>query len=161
MARPRRIDGVSPEAPFASVAAKVVAVRAREVVAHRDGVLGAEGVEALHDMRVATRRLRAALELFECCFPRQAFAQALDEVKRLADALGERRDLDVQIEWLEGYAQASSSEERSALDAFVDQLRAEQSDADSRLAIVLGEVEVGDLEGMLDRLAARASKRVR
>ena len=48
-------------------------------------------------MRVATRRLRAALEIFEPCFPAKPYDQALGEVKRLADALGERRDRDVAI----------------------------------------------------------------
>ena len=46
-------------------------------------------------MRVATRRLRAALEVFEPCFPAGQFADALAEVKAIADALGERRDRDV------------------------------------------------------------------
>jgi CHAD domain-containing protein len=157
MARPRRIEGISPGTSYVDAATQVVAVRAQEVFAHRDGVLTADDVEALHDMRVATRRLRAALELFECCFPRQAFAHALRDVKRLADALGARRDRDVQIELLEGYASASSTEERAALRAFIDRLRLEQGDANAELAEALGELEQADLEGTLERLAARAT----
>ena len=53
-------------------------------------------------MRVATRRLRAALEIFEPCFPRKRHRKALKKVKALADALGERRDADVEIALLEG-----------------------------------------------------------
>ena len=52
-------------------------------------------IERVHDMRVATRRLRAALEVFEPCFPGKAHAAVLRQVKALADALGERRDRDV------------------------------------------------------------------
>ena len=55
-------------------------------------------------MRVATRRLRAALEVFEPCFPRKRHRKALKRVKALADALGERRDRDVAIEFLERFA---------------------------------------------------------
>ncbi len=58
-------------------------------------------------MRVATRRLRAALEVFEPCFPRKRFARHLKRVKALADALGERRDRDVEIEFLAGFAEAA------------------------------------------------------
>ena len=54
-------------------------------------------IERVHDMRVATRRLRAALEVFEPCFERKRFNRVLSEVKALADALGERRDPDVTI----------------------------------------------------------------
>ena len=54
-------------------------------------------------MRVASRRLRAALEVFEPCFPRKELQAACDEVKALADALGERRDRDVTIAALRGF----------------------------------------------------------
>src|SRR5215217_2635257 len=50
-----------------------------------------------------TRRLRAALEIFEPCFPSKHYRQALAEVKRLANALGERRDRDVAIASLHGF----------------------------------------------------------
>ena len=36
----------------------------------RSGVLDVGDIERVHDMRVATRRLRAALEIFGPCFPR-------------------------------------------------------------------------------------------
>ena len=49
--------------------------------------------EAVHQMRVASRRLRTVLRLLGM--------RALDpEVKRLQDALGTVRDLQLQIEWL-------------------------------------------------------------
>ena len=104
MARPRDVPGFDCEERFGPAAARVVAVRAAEVFEHSRGVLDTEDVERVHDMRVATRRLRAAMEVFEPCFPRKRFRSALKEVKALADALGERRDRDVEIEFLEGFA---------------------------------------------------------
>ena len=65
-------------------------------------MLDLDDIERVHDMRVATRRLRAALEVFEPCFPRKRYREALKRVKALADALGERRDRDVAIEFLAG-----------------------------------------------------------
>ena len=76
-------------------------------------MLDLDDVERVHDMRVATRRLRAALEIFEPCFPRKRHRKALKQVKALADALGERRDRDVAIELLEGFA-GEAAGERSA-----------------------------------------------
>ncbi len=71
-------------------------------------------------MRVATRRLRAALEVFEPCFPAKRWRKALKRVKRLADALGERRDLDVEIELLEGLADETAEADREALASLIE-----------------------------------------
>ena len=61
--------GLGCDDPFASVAARVVSVRADELLEHSDGVLNTRDIERLHDMRVASRRLRAAMEVFEPSFP--------------------------------------------------------------------------------------------
>ena len=78
-------------------------VRTEELFGHSDGVLDTSDIERVHDMRVATRRLRAVLEIFEPCFPKGDFKTALRDVKDLADALGERRDPDVHIEDMEAF----------------------------------------------------------
>ena len=70
-------------------------------------------------MRVATRRLRAAIEVFWPCFPPKQGKQILAEVKALADALGERRDRDVAIEAL-GDVRRVDAASRSARDLLVD-----------------------------------------
>ena len=77
-------------------------------------MLDLDDIERVHDMRVATRRLRAAIEVFAPCFPRKRHRAALKQVKALADALGERRDRDVAIEPLEGFAAEMASGERAA-----------------------------------------------
>ena len=61
MAKPRPIEGLDPDQPYASAAANVVAVRARELADHSRDVLNVTDIERVHDMRVATRRLRAML----------------------------------------------------------------------------------------------------
>jgi CHAD domain-containing protein len=161
LAKARQIPEISPRDSYASVAAKTVAVRTEEVFARQHEVLALDDIEALHDTRVATRRLRAALEVFEPCFPRGAFRRVLAEVKRLADTLGERRDLDVQIEWLERYASARGGAERPAILGFVAALRAEQSAANDTLAELLEDVRSDDLEGRLHELADHAASSAR
>ena len=104
MARPAPIPGLTPDTRFGGAAAAAVEVRAGEVFAHAAGVLDTADIERVHDMRVATRRLRAALEVFAACFATKQHRSVLREVKALADALGERRDPDVAIEELEKVA---------------------------------------------------------
>ena len=67
------------------------------------GVKNGRDIEHIHRMRVASRRLRAALPLFAQCFIKKQFRTWMREIKKITRALGEARDLDVQIAFLEGY----------------------------------------------------------
>jgi len=51
--------------------------------------------DAVHQMRVAARRLRAALQAFPAVLPRQATAHLRDELRWLGQVLGTARDLEV------------------------------------------------------------------
>ncbi len=59
-----------------------------------------EEIEALHDMRVGSRRLRAALSVFGSLFPRDEFRTMERQVGDITDALGAVRDLDVHLDVL-------------------------------------------------------------
>ena len=104
MAKARDIPGLHAELSYREAAASTVAVRTQELFDHAEGVLDTSDIERVHDMRVATRRLRAVLEIYEPCFSRKALRDVLDDVKALADALGERRDPDVHLAQLEEFA---------------------------------------------------------
>jgi CHAD domain-containing protein len=67
------------------------------------GVRAGGDVEPVHRMRVASRRLRAALPLFSSCLPEKKYKEWFREVRRTTRALGSARDLDVQIGFLEQY----------------------------------------------------------
>jgi CHAD domain-containing protein len=133
VARAREVE-LDCEGPFALAAVQVVEVRAAEVFERSAGVLDLDAVEPVHDMRVATRRLRAALEIFEVCFPRKRHRKALRRVKALADALGVRRDLDVEIELLEILAVEAGCEDSEEIATLLGSLRARQRRANDDLA---------------------------
>jgi CHAD domain-containing protein len=156
MAKARAIPDLQGTDTFRQAAAKAVAVRAEELWEHSDNVLDVGDIERVHDMRVATRRLRAVLEIFAPCFPAKAHRAALKEVKALADALGERRDPDVQIEHLETYAEAAPTQDRPGVDVIVSRLRARQATANAELAAALAEMERSDLRGRLLALLEEA-----
>ena len=138
MAKARRIPGLEPDTRFGDAAALAIEVRAAEVFAHAEGVLDIGDIEHVHDMRVATRRLRAALEVFAACFPSKEHQELLKEVKRLADALGERRDPDVAIEELGAISEELGSVR--GLPSLVRELRAEQRRGNEALAKALERV---------------------
>jgi CHAD domain-containing protein len=144
------------DASFSKAAAKAVKVRSKEVFAHSKGVLDLNDVEPVHDMRVATRRLRAALEIFEPCFPRKRLRKALKKVKALADALGERRDADVEIALLEGLGGQAAEADRSALAELVEELRGRQREANEALAPYVAAKRLKKLRRRLKKLARAA-----
>ena len=137
---------------FAEAARRTVAVRAEELWSHAGNVLDTNDIERVHDMRVATRRLRAVLEIFAPCFPRDEHRAALKEVKTLADALGARRDPDVQLEALAKLEAAMGPEERPGLDAFGARIRLEQQAGNDVLAAALRHAEESGLRERLDGL---------
>ncbi len=69
-----------------------------------DGVRRADDIEAIHRMRVASRRLRAALPLFADCFRKKQVKTWLREIKGITSALGAARDTDVQLDLLQKVA---------------------------------------------------------
>ena len=151
MARARKVE-LDCEASFAVAAVHVVGVRAEEVFEQAEGVLDLDDVERVHDMRVATRRLRAALEVFETCFRRKRHRKALKRVKALADALGVRRDLDVEIELLESLAGDVADEDRDALASLIEELRVGQRQANETLAPFVSAKRLKKLRRRLARL---------
>lgn len=66
--------------------------------AHMPGALVGKDIEHIHQMRVASRRLRNALEHFKVCFPRKKRTVWEKEIKRITRSLGSARDLDIKIE---------------------------------------------------------------
>ncbi|MGB7994323.1 CHAD domain-containing protein [Methanoregula sp.] len=80
------------------------------------GVRKAEDIEPVHRMRVASRRLRAALPLFSSCFPDKDFRRWMRQIKMITRALGAARDNDVQVAFLKKYlkTQAEPAQPKTA-----------------------------------------------
>ncbi|MDX6658861.1 MAG: triphosphatase [Solirubrobacteraceae bacterium] len=152
MAKARLVE-LDPDMTFAQAAARTVATRTDELFGHAGGVLDTGEIEHVHDMRVATRRLRAALEVFAPCFPRDVHREVLREVKALADALGRRRDPDVHLEALLGLRKRLPPADHPGVDLLIARARAQQADGNVALREALEEALTRDLRGRLGELA--------
>jgi CHAD domain-containing protein len=75
---------------------RIVRVRADEVASFIPQALDPAEVQALHDMRIAAKRLRYILELTGFCFGAYA-VEAASHAKDLQDLLGEIHDCDVTL----------------------------------------------------------------
>ncbi|MGE5263437.1 MAG: CHAD domain-containing protein [Acidobacteriota bacterium] len=101
-----------PHMPFAAAGRAVLAFHFGRVMENEASTLRGEDPEALHDMRVATRRLRAALRHFQPAFGKAKLKPLVEDVGWLADLLGRIRDIDVFIEWLKKYIETVPAEQR-------------------------------------------------
>lgn len=72
------------------------------------GSRAGEDIEFVHDMRVATRRMRSILRMFSDHFDDKAIASYAEGLRETAKALGKVRDLDVMIADLQAYAEETN-----------------------------------------------------
>jgi CHAD domain len=92
----RKVKGIEPAGPLAENAAKIVAVRLDELCGFVPKVFDPGEVEALHDMRIAAKRLRYVLEVTGELFGPYA-DDARKRTKELQELLGDVHDCDVLV----------------------------------------------------------------
>ena len=160
MAKAKDIAGLDAHVPYARAAALTVRARADELFAISPAdVLDTGDIERVHDMRVASRRLRAVLEIYAPCFERDRFRAVLADVKALADALGARRDPDVQLAALDKLRAAMPEADHPGIDLLAEDVRREQAHGNEILAVALEAAASSDLRGRLLELADSAAER--
>ena len=115
-------ENIVSEETFAEAGQRMLRDRVKKMLELRDEVLVNEDIEAIHKMRVASRRLRATLDAFEpCCKPKQ-FKRAYRQVKAMADILGTARDTDVMLDGLRIQSEHVPAEERAGMQWLISRL---------------------------------------
>jgi inorganic triphosphatase YgiF len=97
---------------------KSIAWQLARVRASDPGTRLGRDAEALHDMRVALRRLRAALQLGRDALPIRQHQALVRELRWLRSELGRVRDLDVQRTILAHYVRGLDRERAQLLDGY-------------------------------------------
>jgi CHAD domain-containing protein len=113
----------TPPDSLAHLARGVFAELHHAIITQEEGVLSLD-VEAVHDMRVACRRMRVALSNFAVCCDPEGRRRMRALLNKLADALGEVRDLDVLLAALKKYKKSLPPGERRHLADLIGRLRA-------------------------------------
>jgi CHAD domain-containing protein len=112
-----------------TAARKILAHQAHKMWANTEGTVADLDPEFLHDLRVASRRARAALRLLVPLYGETGCRQLWDELAWIADVLGAVRDLDVFLARFDSQlARAQASDE-----ALLGTLRARRGAARERL----------------------------
>jgi CHAD domain-containing protein len=108
---PPVIPPIQPGEPMSEAGRKLLQLHFGKMLANEQGTRLGEEIEALHDMRVATRRMRAAFQLFEPHFDAQALAPLGKGLRRTGRTLGAVRDLDVLLDKARAFAAALPPEQ--------------------------------------------------
>lgn len=121
--------GLTPTDTLSEAGRKVMRYHFAQMLRHEEGTRLGEDIEALHDMRVATRRLRAAFEVFKDAFEPGVMKPHLKGLRAIGRALGSVRDLDVFMEKAEHYLQTLPEEQRNGLDPLLESWHAQRETA--------------------------------
>jgi CHAD domain-containing protein len=145
---------LDPGEPLRVAARRVVAARADDLADIAPGAVGASDPEALHDVRVAVRRLTSALDVFADGLEQEPRRRARRMVRRDADPLGAARDLDVQIALVRRFLKAARTSEQAGISHVLAVLTAERAGADSELQPAIAALADDELRQALTEVSA-------
>ena len=135
--RPPRTAGVRSDDTLGAAGRKVLRMHLARMLAAEEGTRSGAVAEDLHKMRVATRRMRAAWRVFDGAYRTKLQNRYVGELRGVAAALGEVRDLDVQLEGLAAHQATLSPAGADAIGPLVDDWRRRRESARVRLLKLL------------------------
>ena len=128
MAKPKKIPHLDPNKPLDESLVKILRSRFDEMTSHEQGTVDGTDIEALHDMRVASRRVQAVLKIFRGAFPKKKFKDEYTELRVLIRSLGEVRDYDVFIDKITNLKKQSIEKDNRAMDMLIIRKQAEREE---------------------------------
>lgn len=162
MAKAKEITGLDCNANALEWAAKTLRVRFEEVLELRGAALHSEGIAGVHDMRVATRRLRSGLRDFAHLMKKKSLKKVSKDIKQIADTLGTARDQDVAIVALEKLRKKSKDKQvKEGIVKLIEERRArrEQAQLDLMETLAISQMEI--LQKKFEKTIAEATRETR
>jgi CHAD domain-containing protein len=122
------------------------------------GVRNAHDIEYIHRMRVASRRLRNAFNLFGNFLPAKRLPAWQNQIKQVTQALGAARDTDVQIELVKDfYSSLKISNQKAGIHRLIVRLNQRRTRLQAPVTRALDDLESSQtLKEMGQRLAILA-----
>jgi CHAD domain-containing protein len=128
-----------PNAPMIAFAFACLRREFQSLLAHQPRPDELPAPESIHQLRIATRRLRTALRLFRRLLPAKGVASLRKELRWFARALGEVRDLDVYAENFRAYVQTLPPEQLQDLGGYELHLRRARAEARNDLSTLFAD----------------------
>jgi len=135
------ITPVLPDDTMSEAARKALLHDLIQMLQHEEGSRTGADIEDVHDMRVATRRVRSVLRLLAPYFKTKTIDHYQRSLRKVARALGRVRDLDVLLEDLHRFAETQPDEGNAALQPLFETLNADRDEARKALNTALDKSE--------------------
>jgi CHAD domain-containing protein len=116
------IQPVTADDNMAEAGRKILLAEFVKMLQHETGSRSGEDIEDVHQMRVATRRMRSLFRLLRPYYKRSAVQPYKTELRHLAWTLGAVRDLDVLIDDIRTYQATLEPAKQADLQQAVDEL---------------------------------------
>jgi CHAD domain-containing protein len=116
---PRDKIGIAVTDSLAEAGKKVWSYYFAIMLLHESGTVQGEDIEELHDMRVATRRMRSAFDVFGSAFDTKTMQRYLKGLRKIGRVLGRVRDMDVILENAVKYQNRLDKTLQSGLEALM------------------------------------------
>ena len=136
----------------------LIAERFRQLWTTLPRALDPDDKEAVHDIRVASRRLRAAMDVGIDCFPASWFRPLHQLAKDVTSQLGEVRDREVLLAHFQEERASAPPAESAGIDRLIVRLSAELEVHRLDMEAFLGEIQSSP---MLDESTRRFGKAAR
>ncbi|MEA3340429.1 MAG: CHAD domain-containing protein [Chloroflexota bacterium] len=131
--KPLKEPGLEAGDSMTEAARKTFYFHFQRMLYHEPGTRRGKDIEELHDMRVATRRMRAAFRVFGAHLDMKQLKPIVKDLRRTGRALGAVRDLDVFWEKTERYLDALPPEQHGDLSPLREVWEAEREQARERM----------------------------
>ncbi len=141
----------SAEMSFRDAMSALIAERWQTVLAAVPVALEGTDIEGVHDVRVASRRLRAALDIAAPAFPGKWYTALHRTAKQITGALGTVRDRDVLLEALYEDRSAAPVAEHPGINRLIERVERERVAARGEMVRFLRQLLEGPLQAELER----------
>jgi CHAD domain-containing protein len=123
MAKPWQIVDLNPDEPLKISLRRILLGWMQEMFSYESETIKGADPEALHDMRVSARRIRAIIKIHRKFFSKKSMRRQVQEFEKLIDTFGAVREIDVFQEELKELVKEFPANEKVALQWLLAQQR--------------------------------------
>lgn len=140
------VEKISPNNTLEACARQVIVSYFQKMMSYKEGAEAGTDIEFVHEMRVTSRRLRAAMDNFTGCFPEKPFKKYYKKIKAITRTMGAVRDLDVLIARFQRELVTLTEAEQVDVRGLIEHLQQEREDARKPMLTLFAKLEETDFE---------------
>ena len=136
-----KIKNISPDETLETCARQIIMGYFSQMMSYKEGAKDGTDIEFVHEMRVTSRRLRAAMDNFADCFPEKPFKKHYKRVKAITRTMGSVRDLDVLITRFQRELDPLSEVEQTDIRGLIEHLQHQREEARKPMLMLFTKLE--------------------